>query len=346
MRNTDELCRGTGRPPAIRIALRYRTPQCRSGSGNFTQILRAINFVGPSVGWALGGEQILYTNDGGHSWRNQYPHWFQTQYLGPVAIHPIDQTRCWILATYASHEVRCLYTEDSGRSWKEKYRFFSDRSRILYLDLLFSDPSHGWILCGDGYEKRAHISILLTQDGGDRWDRIRLKARGAPRRIRFVDSRFGWFIESHNTSPPPQDSFRTTVYRTEDGGLSWTSAASLRGWGHELYAVDRKLLFIGGSKGWFARSVDSGETWEALDVHSHMDIMGVHFRGRTGIAVGSSDIVHSRRSTLIRVSHDAGQTWKRLESPISGALFAVHLTAWDRGVMAGTDGIYQFRLAG
>lgn len=327
----------------VRTELRYQAPRRPSENGNFTSILRAIKFVSPSVGWALGVEQILYTRDGGYTWHNRYPHSLHTELLSPVAIHPIDSIRCWILTAYASHEVRCLYTEDSGKSWHEKYRFFSDRQRILYLDLFFSDPKHGWVLCGEGYEK-ARVSVLLTKDGGLRWDRIRLKERGEPRRIRFVDTSVGWFIKCLRTSAPPRDRFRTTVYRTDDGGLNWIAVARLNGCAYELYAIDKQIVFITGSNGWLARSVDSGKTWEALNAHSHMDIMGIHFRGGTGIAVGSSAVVQSRRSTLICLSNDQGQAWKRLESPIAAALFGVYLTGWDRGVVAGADGIYQFRL--
>ncbi len=329
----------------IELFTRYEAPHDQSEENrNSIQILRVVNFANPKVGWALGGEQILLTRDGGYSWQNRYPSAFREQYLGPVAIHPIDSNCCWVLATYVSHEARCFYTEDAGRSWTEKYRFFSTKYRIIHLDLFFADPMHGWVLCGEMDGRKTHISVHLTMDGGTHWNRVPLKVRGEPKRIRFIDAKLGWFIETHRISPAPRDRFDTTVHRTLDGGLNWSGVVRLKGYPTDLYVLNRHVHFIAGTRGWLARSVDSGETWEMVRSGSQMNVEGIHFRGQTGIAVGSADLVHSRRSVLILLSGDLGRTWKRIESPISAALFAVYLTAWDRGVMAAADGLYQFRL--
>src|SRR5271170_4307258 len=138
-----------------------------------------LRFANHKCGWVLGGgRQLLRTSDGGSSWSNRYPPFLDDPYIAIRTLWPLNCEKCWFLAQRVSNEVRCFSTDNAGSEWTQRYIFFSEKYRILHLDLCFSDPMHGWILCGEVQGRAAHPSIHLTSDGGNRWTRVPLKLKG------------------------------------------------------------------------------------------------------------------------------------------------------------------------
>lgn len=75
------------------------------------------------------------------------------------------------------------------------------------------DATHGWAVVG--------TSLFWTADGGQTWDSgSSLPASGT---IQFVDAQHGWLVSSGSPDPGVGVYSRTPVYRTSDGGETWTS---------------------------------------------------------------------------------------------------------------------------
>jgi photosystem II stability/assembly factor-like uncharacterized protein len=75
------------------------------------------------------------------------------------------------------------------------------------------DATHGWAVVG--------TSLFWTADGGQTWDSGNpLPASGT---IQFVDAAHGWLVASDSSNPGGTVYARTLVYRTLDGGKTWTS---------------------------------------------------------------------------------------------------------------------------
>lgn len=74
------------------------------------------------------------------------------------------------------------------------------------------DPAHGWAVVG--------TNLFWTTDGGKSWDSgSTLPASGT---IEFLDSLHGWLIATGTSDPVLDEYTRMPVYRTSDGGRTWT----------------------------------------------------------------------------------------------------------------------------
>ena len=75
------------------------------------------------------------------------------------------------------------------------------------------DATHGWAVVG--------TSLYWTVDGGKTWDAgSPLPASGT---IQFIDANHGWLVASDSSDSGGAASVRAPVYRTSDGGQTWTS---------------------------------------------------------------------------------------------------------------------------
>jgi len=144
----------------------------------------------------------------------------------------------------------------------------------------------------------------MAKNGGQRWNEVRVRGTGIPRKIVFVDERRGWLLATNQTDLRAIP--RADVYGTTDGGIRWNKLASLRTNARDLIFLPPTSILMVGLKGWFGRSVDGGRRWERIETCTKMNIESVHLRGRCGVAVGSADLVHSKRSVAILLSQDGG----------------------------------------
>ncbi|SRR5216683_853026 len=316
------------------IAKRYEPTQ-----GN----IRSLRFANARTAWVTAYDHLLVTSDAGHTWQNRYPSGLDEQYLAPRLVHPVDSKNCWLLSTYVDKDVRCFQSSDSGRSWTERGRFFSEKYNIVGEDLLFANANKGWVLfSASSGGTRFYSTLYRTDDGGKHWSRVPLSASGRAQKIIFADSCRGWIAEVQFNKPRTQ--YRTIIHSTLDGGGTWRRISSLDGGVRDLYAASTGELFACGRKGMLATSPDSGKTWTILGSHTHMTLDCIHFRGSVGITVGTADSIRSKRSVVFLITRDGGRTWDRMASPIRASIIGIHLTAWDRGVMATAEALYQFRL--
>ena len=177
-----------------------------------------------------------------------------------AAIHFVDPSTGWVVAELPSHDFVVLHTTDAGQSWTprlmgaggdigEYAHFFNRRDGVL-------------VLLGP------HAVMFQTGDGGRTWGRNDLQVGGGHiLSADFVDQRHGWFLV--RTLPNPSSPVGEALYRTSDGGVTWTDL------GDPVPAQDRafRTFFTDPSNGWlysisrgpYAYSTaDGGTTWRRV----------------------------------------------------------------------------------
>jgi photosystem II stability/assembly factor-like uncharacterized protein len=101
--------------------------------------------------------------------------------------------------------------------------------------------------------------LLKTTDGGKNWQTQQLNIRWATA-MYFVDAQNGWIGTTTGLSSTFERG--APVFRTSDGGLSWTCQDTLP----DLFL--KAIHFVDGNSGWVAgqhkifHTVDGGVTWK------------------------------------------------------------------------------------
>lgn len=180
--------------------------------------LASIQMVGPHLGWAVGAQGIYATSDGQH-WSKQF-----ASGDALVSVDFISPTTGWVVGSQS-----LLGTSDGGRSW---HRLGEAQSWIRSVH--FISASNGWGIAG-GADPLAIRGILIpstgatlvaTSDGGRTW--TNLAGPADPQSVCFSDASHGWL----STEPGG-------VYRSADGGLTWSRALQMAGGQPQLPAASR-----------------------------------------------------------------------------------------------------------
>ncbi|MBI3111095.1 MAG: T9SS type A sorting domain-containing protein [Ignavibacteriales bacterium] len=188
----------------------------------------------------------------------------------------------------------------------------SPASRIN--DGFFLTPSLGWVVNGVG-------QIHKTTDAGATWSRVLTRSGTHFRSVGFLDPLHGWAgclgIGDPNN---PSSTDQNILYRSTDGGTTWTPVTALsgptpRGFCGMHVLNDTVINAVGRVRGpaTFYRTIDAGNTWEATDMSPHAaGLIDVYFFSPdTGIAVGLTNAIHDNSSGVILFTSDAGKTWEK-----------------------------------
>lgn len=189
-------------------------------------------------------------------------------------------------------------------------------------DLVFVSPTRGFYGNGDG-------KLFRTDDRGASWHKILDQPGTFVRAVGFLDEQRGFF---GNLGPDafPGVTDPRLLYRTDDGGQTWTpvelpDVAGARG----VCAIDiltldavnagfrnhKQLVHVGGRVGGPAalfRSDDAGATWKRLALPPEVAmILDVKFLDPSlGFVFAGSDPDVSASHGLIARTQDGGLTWK------------------------------------
>ncbi len=189
-------------------------------------------------------------------------------------------------------------------------------------DISFSTPTHGWYGTGKG-------DLYATKDGGINWALVSSHPGTFIRAVGFIDEKTG-YIGNVGTDYYPGVTDENPLYRTEDGGKTWTPVdlgdATIKG----VCAIDilkttriyqgklkpRTVIHaagrVGGPTG-ILRSVDGGENWQVIDMQKYagmiLDIK--FFDEQTGLVFASSSRSGDNEGLILR-TEDGGKTWKQV----------------------------------
>jgi photosystem II stability/assembly factor-like uncharacterized protein len=287
-------------------------------------------------------DKLLVSVDGGKTWNDRYPKNFRSQYLTIQTISPLNAKTCWLVASYVGKDARCFKTEDGGNSWTERARFFPERDNILSVNFSFSDNLNGSFVFSAGRYDRYQSTLCKTVDGGERWSNLTLKTTGIVHGMAYIDSSRIWMVEVKFDKRRAK--YFTSIHYSKDGGLRWSLVTNLREGIRDFYLLPDKRLFLCGQNGLIASLTAEDQPYETHKTHTRMTIESISFCGNIGIAAGNGGLIRSKRSVLFLLSRDTGRTWKRLESPIQASIESIHLTAWDRGLLATAEAITRFQI--
>ena len=164
-------------------------------------------------GWALLGERLMATTDGGESWQEITP---SDPGEAPVlGAQMLDRKHGWVVKQgAAADELKILRTTDGGASWSNSSLALApspwDGTPVLEASLDFIDANSGWLALRLQSGSSFSLGRLFaTLDGGVSWEERSLPAAGT---LDFTDASLGWL----SGGPGGEQRFRT-----EDGGRTW-----------------------------------------------------------------------------------------------------------------------------
>lgn len=191
-------------------------------------------------------------------------------------------------------------------------------------DIAFVSPDIGWY--GNGAGK-----LYRTGDGGETWEKVWEQPGTFIRALGFVDARNG-FLGNVGTEYYPNVTDTHPLYRTRDGGVSWTPIeAPGIGIVKGICGIDvlhEKRIFQGemrdmavihaagrvGGPAAILRSIDGGETWSVIDLREQAGmILDVKFfDARNGLVCAASSSDAAQANASILRTGDGGKTWTQV----------------------------------
>jgi len=124
--------------------------------------LSRVQFKDRRHGWAIGTDHLLYTEDEGQHWTNQF-HASPDRDDYFFAMEFASLAEGWIVAGMYSGEV--LHTTDGGRSWSPlpiNQEGRPPKGDLLFYDVKFLDAHRGWVAASGG-------RVFATSDAGRSW---------------------------------------------------------------------------------------------------------------------------------------------------------------------------------
>jgi photosystem II stability/assembly factor-like uncharacterized protein len=200
-----------------------------------------ISFVSTTTGW-MGVSCVSYpqrtsmlfvTHDRGVTWQAQ------SQPLGTWTCDsrvPIftDETHGTVIACDAESRQVLLATSDAGKTWELRPLPFTDM-QVMGPQIAFSDAMHGWALRCSTRDVNLNLQLTdfyRTDDGGRTWHRMPTslahQTGGSCVGVSFIDANVGLAVKQDSPSNGSVNAQRLTdyLYRTTDGGITWTVISS------------------------------------------------------------------------------------------------------------------------
>lgn len=302
------------------------------------------------------GDGIYKSTDAGRTFTNIGLRGAQT--LGRVMVHPRDPNTVWVAVgghLYGPNAERGVFmTADGGRTWTRTL-YIDEHTGATDLAV---DPSNPQVVWAAMYQRQRTAwgyvgggpgsGIHLSTDGGRTWRRV--SGNGLPRgtmgrialdicrarpgviyaQIEVAADREGAGGQAPGAEgrggraggAPMPDPARSGVWRSTDGGRSWTfqSNENQRPMYFSKIRVDPNdcdVVYTGGVGP--TKSTDGGRTWAGLNNMGHVDNHAIWIDPRN-----SRHVMYGNDGG-VDVSYDAGATWEAIR-PMPNAL-AYHASA-------------------
>ncbi len=206
---------------------------------------------------------------------------YRFTWTSPVAFSPSDPHVLYMGSQYL------METRDRGRSWKvissdltrndtskqglSGGPITKDNASVEYYDVIFAiapsplQPGRIWVGTDDGL-------VQMTSDGGATWRKVTPPGLPEWEKVSLIEaSHFDPETAYVAVDGHKMDDFAPHVYRTHDGGRSWTAITTGLAAPAYVYAVRedpkrRGLLYAGTETGVFV-SFDDGAHWQSLQLN-------------------------------------------------------------------------------
>jgi photosystem II stability/assembly factor-like uncharacterized protein len=310
-------------------------------------------FADENHGWAVGkrsyvpdlwGQVVLFTQNGGESWKPQYQdapnldslfeHTYRLDSLfftdalngwavgGSSEICSKDYSQCENLGAI-------LHTTDGGYTWTQQGAELFASWNLEFFSTRFLDANNGWALAESRFPSQK-IFLARTTDGGASWDWVDTGINGflgigfhyVQGGLDFVDAQHGWLVGGLGK-----------VVNTEDGGKTWNKQEIPSCTWCNLHAVD----FIDSQTGWIAgeglfRTSNGGADWTEQATGISQWFHDIEFvDGSHGWVVGGGGVVAN--------TTDGGDTWDIVKSKTSFELLGLSFLGPENGWIVGDGGV-------
>lgn len=218
-----------------------------------------------------------------------------------------------------------LFSDDLGNSWKQS----TVPTRMQLNSVQFVSNETGFAVGEDQV-------IIKTDDGGVNWELVfegsQSEIHGPFLDLLFTDSTSGYAVGVFNK-----------LWRTVDGGLNWqnweVNIDNVDEW--HLIAIaatgeQKDRIYIASEMGILFRSVDGGESFEALQTAHDGSFHGVLAR-RT--AAGDDQLVLFGVGGELWTTNDSGKSWNNVETQTEAGLAGGSWQADGSAVIVGADGV-------
>ena len=255
--------------------------------------------------------------------------------IADIAIHPDDEN-LWYVAVGSGGVWKTI---NAGVTWTPVF----DEQSVYSIGCVTIDPSNPhrvWVGTGENVGGR-HVSygdgVYVSDDGGASWKNVGLEESEHVSKI-IVHPENPDIVWVAAQGPLWSRGGQRGVYRTTDGGKTWTRTLGDDAWiGATDLAIDPRdpdrlyaatwqrhrtvAAYLGGGAGsGLHRSVDGGATWEALTEGLPESRMG-----KIGLAISPQqpDVLYAaieldRRKGAVYRSADRGSTWAKRSDTVSG----------------------------
>ncbi len=200
----------------------------------------------------------------------------------------------WYAVGYAGTFMK---TSNAGTSWTFTHAahglFATSGQHTNIYNAHFFNQSTG-LTFGSANSTSGTNGIWRTTNGGTNWDTTNITpyVSGTFYFASFVNSTLGYACA---TSAP-------YVFRTIDGGMSWTGVTTAGGTAYDIHAFDSLNIIVASTTGNVRRSTDGGASWTAVSTGASATLYRIVFAdANTGYVTGTS--------SAFRVTTDAGLTW-------------------------------------
>ncbi len=289
-----------------------------------------------SSSFSFFGNGIYKSVDGGESWQSIGLE--NTGYIGRIVVDYSNSDRIFVAALgclFQPSEERGVYRSlDGGETW-QRTLFVSDSTSAV--DLV-QDPQNPDILYAAMWERMRGLNyrrsggptsgIYKSIDGGDTWFELTngLPNNGTEGRIGLAISQTNPNVlyASYDNAPFGESESFLGVYKTEDGGDSWTGLNtnalsqmySSFGWYFGQIRVDptnENRVYCMGVEMW--RTDNGGSSWTVLSDYGTMDEIHVDHHA---MVFSSTGRIYEGNDGGFYYSDDLGNNWHKINNlPIS-----------------------------
>lgn len=316
---------------AFKVTVFPSIPLWESQASPTQTSLFSVKAVTQNIVWAAGGSGtgsapvVIRTTDGGSNWA------LAGNGLSGVDLYcitAVDANRAWV----GTGNGKIFATTNGGSSWAEQI-YPGTQSPFINGIWMFSDGT-GYAQ-GDPFSANRFV-VLKTTNLGQTWAHLANEPVGGSTEAGwnnsfwFTDTDHGWF--GTNLSK---------VWRTTDGGTTWSSAASGAVNSYGVAFKDNNNGIVGHSTGAIRVSTNGGATWTSVTSPTTSPIIGLSHLAGTNLAwIGIAGTPY--RST------NNGTNWSSQSLyPFTGSLQHLYFADTSNGWTVTSNGeVLRYRPAG
>jgi photosystem II stability/assembly factor-like uncharacterized protein len=252
----------------------------------------SILYAGMTLGAFRGA--FIQSRDGGKTW-SESSAGLSGGLIPAVAAHPsLPQT------AYAASFQRAYRTADGGRTWMPQ-------GTLPGVSVLLPDPSNG-------------DTVYAGTSGAGVWKSLDAAATFGPKNTGLSDLQV-WALATDRKARAIYAATNAGVFKTSNGGESWSPTATVGEFGVRTLAVDPKnarIVYAAPFNGDLSRSSNGGDSWTSL--------------GNLGVVVAivvdptdSSTVYAVSNGRGVFRSEDAGATWANVSQGVPFVEFLFRL---------------------